>query len=920
MHAGYALRVDGAAQEDLELVSYEAREALSELFRVDATVATALDRAALDALLGAPAWLTLEGQHARTLSGIVARVSATDERLEPATGHRRLVARLCIRPRLWLLSRGRDSRVFQELSVPEIVRCILEERGVPARFELDSSHDARAYAVQYDESDYGFIARIAAEEGLYFRFEDARLGEDAAVVFADSADRYPAIPGDPVIPYREAGGLAHAGETLRSLASARRVRPGRVVRSDYDPLRPRLAVTAKAEAASAGRVEKSVEVFDPRTEFDALAVGRENARVRMDAERARAATTSGESNSTRLAPGSRFRLEGHGDARENAEHVVVRCRHAGVVPRLAGARGDREETFTCRFEAVRPGVLYRPPPRRRPPSQVVESAVVVGPEGEEIYTDTLGRVKVQFHWDRRGKGDERSSCFLRVLTAWAGEGWGVQCVPRIGMEVLVTFLGGDPDRPVVLGALANETHPPPFVLPAERTRTGIRTRSTPGSTGFNELAFEDAAGFERVSIRAERDLVTSAENDRVATTGRDERHEVRRDRSIAIGGDLVHTVGKSARHRVGEDHELHVVGDHRTFVGGTETRAIEGALAESIGGGAVRAVAGGLVETIGGDVDRSIEGNALAEIALDHRAHVGGHAAVTVGTEGDSAEAIESGDATLRAKREVRVESGGRMDLLAARSFSVRVGKSAIALDEGSIRISVGAASITLTEESIALLAKSVKASAGEELALARKKTAIVLDDAIRAGADEIRLVARAASLELGTAAVLKSGQIRLVDGSGEGPTVSDDTAPAPTEEETELRLVLADADGRPYASRPYVLTLDGKPGKEARTAADGSVVETIPKGVTSGSITLDVDEDHDLVIPLDFGALPALETTAGVKARLAHLGYYSGPIDGALDRPTLDAVLRFQRRQRLEVTGRIDAPTRARIEELSTR
>lgn len=918
MDSGFALHVDGVSREEMELVSYRASEALSELWRVDVVVATSLDRSSLDALLGARAALVLEG---RSMSGLVASVSATDDRLERVTAmdaHR--VACLRIVPRLWLLSRGRDSRVFQELAVPTILRQVLDERRVASRFELDLPHYARAYAVQYDESDFDFVSRLAAEEGLYFRFDEPGLDGDAPVVFSDSAERYAPIAGARSLAFREARGLDHATETVRSFSSTRRVRPGRVVRSDYDPLRPRLAVTARADAVSPATLESSVEIYDPRTEFDAQGVDRQSARARVDAERSRAATARGTTSSTRLAPGRRFLLEGHPDARENAGHVVVRARHEGFVPRLAGSRADSEETFRCRFESVRADVLYRPPPRLRPPTQVVETAVVVGPEGEEIFTDPLGRVKVQFHWDRQGKGDERSSCFVRVLTPWAGEGWGVQCVPRVGMEVLVSFLGGDPDRPVILGALVNETHPPPFVLPAERTRTGIRTRSSPRGQGFNELAFEDALGAERVSIRAERDLETSAENDRVAKTGRDERIHVRRDREIDVGGHLRRSVKEGAADRIGGDLEVRVDGDARTVVAGTEARTVAGARIDAVGAGSSVAIAGGSVETIGGDADRTVDGNALAEIGLDLRAHVGGHLAASVGTEGDAPHALESGDVTLRAKRDVRVEGGAAMNLIAARGFSVRVGEASITLDEGSVRIAVGEASITLTEDAIAILAKTVNAAAKESLVLARQKTRLVLDGALRAVSGEVRLDARDATLELGTRARLASGQIELRSGGGGDASTEDEEVPKPTDEEVELRLVLADPEGRPYAARPYVLTVDGRARPPARTGGDGSIVETIPKGATTGSITLDVDDDSDLVVPLDFSSEPPIETTAGVKARLAHLGYYAGPIDGAIDRAMHDALRRFQARQELEITGRIDGPTRARVEELAGR
>ncbi|MFO0619163.1 MAG: type VI secretion system tip protein TssI/VgrG [Polyangiaceae bacterium] len=910
--AGHTLRIDGRAGA-LDVVSYRATEALSELSRVDAKVVVDPGEA-LEPLLGARAELVIDGAPPRAIALVITRIGPSTER----TRDGRAVARARLAPALWLLSRGSDTRVFQDRPVPNIIEAVLAERRITARFELARQHPSRAYAVQYEESDYAFLARLAAEEGLYFYFDDAPSG---AVVFADATAAYARLPtrDDGPLHYLEQGGLQHGGETVGAFATDRSIRPGRVVRSDYDPLRPAFAVRARADARDAAPVEAALEVYDPRTEYDAPSLDRQSAEGRVAAERSRAAVSRGESACRGVAPGRRFTLDGHPDARENGEHVVVRARHEGFSPRLVAEGTAERRTFACTFESVRAGVLYRPPPKRRPPTQVIESAVVVGPEGEDIHTDELGRVKVQFHWDRKGTGDDRSSCWLRVLTPWAGSGWGVQCIPRVGMEVIVSFLGGDPDRPVVLGALANETHPPPFVLPKERTRTGLRTRSSPpaptgGSDGYNELSFDDARGRERVVVRAERDLVESAENDHSIKVGGHQRTIVLGEASLDVATDRSERVRGRSTLEVGGERAISVAADSRTIVGGGAVTTIAGPLAERIGAGVQRAVGGGSVTTIGGDREERVDGSASTEIARDAGLHVGGHASITVGGEEDA----DGGDASVDAERDVAVTSGGSVKVTAAKAITLEVAGASLSIDADVVRIRVGDTSITLNAEAIALAARALKLTATDTIEIARDESVIVLDDAVRIAADDVALHAHAATLELGGDASLRGDRVRLGSGHGQGPEVNPDEPPAKDPKETELRMVLRDRDGAPLANKAYTLTVDGKALPSKRTAGDGSIVETVPAGAVAGMIVVTVDESHTLRIPLAFQRLPSIDTVAGVKARLRNLGYFRGPVDDALDRETREAVRRFQERQRIEASGSIDSATRARVRELA--
>lgn len=429
----YEIQAGTCSPDELHVLSFEGREEMNGLYSFDVLVwGKDLDDTTFGtSVLGNPATLSmrLSDDDARHVRGIV--VSVVFEGRREAG---RCAFRLTLAPRLWLLQKRVNSRIFQDLSVQQIVDAILEEHGVARAWSLLSTYPSRQYCVQYQESDYHFVTRILAEEGIFFSFEQppgAAAGEvTERVALADDAHAYPAIAGDAALVYRhqQGEGSMHAAENhVLDFRPRTCVEPTAVVMRDYDFRRPKLDLTSGDEIAATTRLE----VYDHHGEYEETDADTRNAVVFLEQLRQGAREVHGMSMCRRLLPGHKFELTEHEAEALNVGYVVTHVEHKGVTPEAASGS---LRVYENRFRCVPAEVPFRPARPARAVQQVTESAVVVGPEGQEIYTDSLGRVKVQFPWDRGGKRNEHSSCWMRVMQPWAGAGWGGQFIPRIGME------------------------------------------------------------------------------------------------------------------------------------------------------------------------------------------------------------------------------------------------------------------------------------------------------------------------------------------------------------------------------------------------------------------------------------------------------------------------------------------------------
>lgn len=475
-------------------------------------------------------------------------------------------------PQLWFLSLSSDCRIYQAMSVPDIVSKVFKDMGI-SDFEIrcTGTYPPREYCVQYRESHLDFVARLLEEEGIFYFFEHEK--DRHVLVLADAPSAITPCPGQPTVQIADASGTWREDDVVTSFVMESSARTGKVVLTDYNPLTP--ALNLKVEIGDASRSEK----FDFPGEYDRNAEGDRYARLRLEEAEAQAELIYGDSTCRHFRPGSRVEFKGHYRRDANRPYLLVRVHHeAGS----GGYLSDTADDFDYRnnFTAIPYSTPYRPPRvTPRPLIHGTQTAVVTGPSGEEIYVDKYGRVKVHFHWDRHGKEDEKSSCWVRVSSAWAGKAWGFIQIPRIGQEVIVDFLEGNPDAPIITGRVYNADQMPPYDLPANQTQSGVKSRSSKngGTEDFNELRFEDKQGSEQVYLHAQKDWDTVVENDRTLEVGHDETITVKNNRTKTVDVDeTVHVKGNRTE-TVDGDESITIKGKRTESVSGKESVTISGA-------------------------------------------------------------------------------------------------------------------------------------------------------------------------------------------------------------------------------------------------------------------------------------------------------------------------------------------------------
>lgn len=557
------------APGELEVVSIVGSESISSPFGFDIEAIVNADRGPIGELLGGRARLAFHGVEGRQIAGIVTRIEAHP----PADDLP--VFRFHLAPTIWLLGLRKTTRIFQDMSVPEIVRAVLSDVRIEHAFRLETDYPKREYCVQYRETDLAFVTRLLAEEGIFYFIADAAPEDSDAhevVVFSDTVAEYRTIAGNPALQFRDTGGLEGA-EQVTSFSFGEEVRSGSTLHRSFDFKRPMFEL--RGESRLGGRTNHidlaELSVYDHDGDPEERRIHGTAAKASLQQLRAQSATGMGESTCQRLLPAGTFELSNHPHGELSRRYVVTRIDHE--VHQVAGRRlhATGVDAYKNRFHCVPEHVPYRPARPRRELHQVTETATVVGPPGEEIHVDEYGRIKVQFHWDLHGKNDEHSSCWLRTMQPWAGAAWGSQFIPRVGMEVVVTFVGGDIDRPMVLGSVYNALHPTPFKLPDNKTQSGIRTRSTPGGAGSNELRFEDAAGSEQVYLHAQKDHDELVENNHTRTVKGDEAVNILRTSRMDVGSDQELNVVGNETVTIAKDFVFHVVGQQIIHIDGNKS-------------------------------------------------------------------------------------------------------------------------------------------------------------------------------------------------------------------------------------------------------------------------------------------------------------------------------------------------------------
>lgn len=423
--------------------------------------------------------------------------------------------RLVLRPWFWLLSRTRECRVFQQKSTLEIFEQVVKEKWGFSEIEVKLMYalQPREYCVQYRESDLAFLSRLLEDEGIYFYFTH-ELGSHK-IVLADSVSAHDTASGFEEVRFKSLEQVDHDKPqgAMLSWRTNTRVQPGRVALTDYDFEKPKANLSALCDDPRS-HTHAEGEFFDWPGEYVEAAVGMDRARVRLQELHASYELSEGSTDATGLAAGALFELKDHPRQVENREYLIV----SSSINADSGAfeSGYSAARFVAHISALDSKIPFRPARKARPPIIAgAQTATVVGPKGNEIWTEPYGRVKVQFHWDRYGESDENSSLWVRVAQAWAGTNWGAIFIPRIGQEVVVEFLDGNPDKPLIVGSVYNNRTKPPFELSQNQTKSGFKTQSTKGGSlnDYNEFSFEDKKGEEKIVMHAQRDLAIDVEHD-----------------------------------------------------------------------------------------------------------------------------------------------------------------------------------------------------------------------------------------------------------------------------------------------------------------------------------------------------------------------------------------------------------------------
>ena len=694
-------RVKTPFADDLLFSRMNGFEQLGRLYQYELELLSPKPDLALDDLLGKDLTVELDLPNGgiRYFHGFVTEFSQTGQR------GRYAAYTAIVHPWFWFLTRTSDCRIFQEKTVPDIIKEVFRDLGfTDFKDSLSAEYRQWEYCVQYRETDFNFVSRLMEQEGIYYFFEQ----EDGkhSLVMADAYGAHSPVPKYEKIPYYP------PTETLRDehiydWHLSKSVKSGTCAIGAFHFIKPKanLAVTSSIIHPHAN---EDFEIFDYPGEYYERGEGDRYAGVRMEELACDYERVRGETDARGIFPGGLFELEKFPRDDQNREYLIVSMQHSlsAVDYESDGGSGFK---YNCSFEA-----MYSHDPFRtarttpRPVVQGPQTAIVVGKSGEEIWTDEYGRIKVQFHWDRYGKKDENSSCFIRVSQSWAGGQWGGMSIPRMGQEVIVDFIEGDPDRPIVTGRVYNQDNMPPYDLPADKTKSTLKSRSSKGASAdnFNEIRFEDLKGSEEMYVHAEKDQNTVVENNQTIVIGFDKSDagdrelQVNNDEGVTIGRDRSLGIGRDKAETVARNKSIEVSGNHGEGVGGSMTISVAQNLTETVAINYAETVGAAMELTVGAAMGETVGGNKSQTIGINSSSDVGKNLSVKVGKDmtekiGQNFTHEVAKDSTLKvagiSKTAVEKEfsiNAKKIQLVAKDEISLKTGKAEIVMKKnGDITI-----------------------------------------------------------------------------------------------------------------------------------------------------------------------------------------------------------------------------------------
>ena len=565
-------------EDKLLLQSFHGEELISGLFHFSLEMISEDANLDFKKMVGkhASVMIALGDDSERYIDGVVTRFyqGGTDGRFTTYYAE--------LRPWLWLLTLTTNSQIFQEKSVPDILQGIFKDAGLSDfRNGLTQTYAKRDYCVQYQESAFNFVSRLMEDEGIFYFFEHEE-GKHT-LVLADDADAHKPIPGSSgAVRYRSKVAGPTKEDGVIDCTFEQQMVTGKYAMNDYNFEIPSTDLTSDVTGKNGG-----LRMYEYPGGFDKKESGSSKTKLRLESQVWGQTVLNGDGFCRGFGAGFKFNLDGHDRAAANTEYILYRVRH------------DADQIrYGNHFEAFLAEVPFRPEqttPKPRIPG--TQTAVVVGKSGEEIWTDQYGRVKVQFHWDQKGAMDEKSSCWIRVSQGWAGQSWGIFFVPRINQEVVVSFLNGDPDRPLITGCVYNAEQTVPYSLPGEETKSTIKSNSSKGGDGFNELRFEDKKDSEEFYMHAQKDMNVDVLNDQTST--------IKQNRVVTVeeGNDAL-TISKGNRNfEVSEGDESHSVkGKRDVTIEGNETHTNKANFDQDVKGNYTLNVKGNLTIDVSGSI------------------------------------------------------------------------------------------------------------------------------------------------------------------------------------------------------------------------------------------------------------------------------------------------------------------------------
>jgi type VI secretion system secreted protein VgrG len=556
---GGLFKIDTPLGKDVFLLQgFRGTEGISRLFRFELDLLSEKSSISFSDIVGKNVTLSLKqpDKSYRYLNGFISRFAqyATEEYFTAYSAE--------MVPWLWFLTRNADCRIFQNKSIPDIITQVFNDLGFhDYTNSLQGSYDPREYCVQYRESSFDFVSRLMEEYGIFYYFKHEH-GKHT-LVLADAPSAHISCPGQSSARYVTVAGGAQR-DVITGWHMEQELRTGKYSLEDYNFKTPSTNLMASDPTVYEVGGNSKFEVYDYPGEYLTKGAGQSLAKLRMEEEEADHLVAEGTSRCRMFISGYKFTLEEHTRKDMNTDYVLTEIHHTAATDVYPSSIAPVGESYSNTFTCIPLSVPFRPPRvTPRPTVKGVQPAVVVGPSGEEIYVDNYGRVKVQFFWDRLGKKNENSSCWIRVSQPWAGKNWGAMWIPRIGQEVVVDFLEGDPDQPLITGRVYNAEQMPPYTLPDNKTQSGFRSRSSKSGTteNYNEIKFEDDKGKELITIHAEKDQLIEVENDETIKIHHDQMITVENDRTETVTNNETVTISGDRKHYVSGQEQLQTDGD-----------------------------------------------------------------------------------------------------------------------------------------------------------------------------------------------------------------------------------------------------------------------------------------------------------------------------------------------------------------------